>query len=641
MLPELERAADVEQKVTLQERIFELGYESLSVRGGLDAIYRLAPRFDDAGLFEGSDWAHPERLQPGLVQHTIETREGLGVEVMSQLRLLAIANEKVDHDRVAPDEARAFLERVLALNLASLFPVETDDGAPAKHLFEFIVASLGAESVMGRLVVEAERILLTRPIDVSRVRKMIDTAARNVAAWGTGEVAREAMLLVDALYGPTPLSRRVDLAGYRHALDRLDEPALMLEADTMAASMRRTGLVCPQHATLVRWANEHHRRALVRALGIEQVGRTSLDEHWLLVRRLVEEAIHPGTAQSVYGLARLLDRGLLFRPPVPAGLRKLLYVDILPDVAAELTVAVDGDDSEADARAVLIAGALSLLGQPLGVDQGQNPTCQAARAISLWAQNDPGILLGLVAHAARDGNVVMYFEGQPIESKDVERGVAEEIHSELDPISLLLTPHLDRIYWEMSRRALDRDEDEHKWVNPEFHGWWVHRGFATLIDEMTRRITSPSEFVRWFYACYHPSYNGGREVVVPQPCGIAITNMHGNFVDWHAISLQRVDEDPTEELRAYFFNPNHDTIRDWGHGVTSSTSDHGEVEGESSLPFHQFAARVYLFHYDPTEVGDPKAVPDDEVERVVSMLRNGWAADFEWAPEDTTGEESS
>ncbi len=319
----------------------------------------------------------------------------------------------------------------------------------------------------------------------------------------------------------------------------------------------------------------------------------------------------------------------MYHAPVPAGLRALQSLHLAPTVAEEILACADGDDPP-PARALLIAGVLSVLGLPRGVDQGHNPTCQSARAISLWAQIDPGYLLKLVVRAARGEGLVMEFEGKTIDSRLVERGVADELHPELDTVSLLLTPHLDRLYWEMSRHAIDRDVDEHKWVNPAFHGWWVHRGFAAVLHELTGRVREAETFVRRFFAAYHPRFNGGRSLMIPQPCGIATTNLAGNFLDWHAVSIQRVEEDLSGDLRVYFFNPNHDKGQDWGLGVVTSTSDNGELMGESSLPFEQFASRLYVFHYDPAETGPLDEVSPAAVAGVLQQMRASWAKDFDW-----------
>ena len=40
----------------------------------------------------------------------------------------------------------------------------------------------------------------------------------------------------------------------------------------------------------------------------------------------------------------------------------------------------------------------------------------------------------------------------------------------LAPVSLVVAPHLERIYAEMGRRCIGREGDPHRWVKPEFHG---------------------------------------------------------------------------------------------------------------------------------------------------------------------------
>ncbi|MCA9619392.1 MAG: hypothetical protein KC731_10220, partial [Myxococcales bacterium] len=80
-----------------------------------------------------------------------------------------------------------------------------------------------------------------------------------------------------------------------------------------------------------------------------------------------------------------------------------------------------------------------------------------------------------------------------------------------------------------------------------------------------------------------------------------------------------------------FFNPNNEGRQNWGQGVSPSVEGHGEVEGESSLPFHQFASRIYAFHYNPYEEGDGYAVPEADVEEIEAMVRESWGRFFAWA----------
>jgi hypothetical protein len=262
----------------------------------------------------------------------------------------------------------------------------------------------------------------------------------------------------------------------------------------------------------------------------------------------------------------------------------------------------------------------------LGVGQGDNPTCQSARALSLWAYSDPDYLLQLLAWAGRDDGVLMSFHGRQISSAYLPAGGAGRVGHDLDPVSLVLVPHLDRVYAEMTRLAHTAGQDPHIYVNPEFHGWRVGRGFAIAVDVASGKLQDYESFVRLFYACYHPAYNGGHPLIHPQPVGLAATDSLARFVGWHAITILRVTLDPSGAVRVYFYNPNNDSGQDLGNGVVVSTEGHGEVHGESSLPVTQFASRLYLFHYDPLEVWDPHAVPQSEVDDVTRQGQTSWAA---------------
>ncbi len=399
--------------------------------------------------------------------------------------------------------------------------------------------------------------------------------------------------------------------------------------------MDTTGLVSPPHALFLRFAAAQPASAdtdalIADTLALKRVGRTSLAEHRALITELIELAVTAQTERCIYGLSRLLERGVLFSPPVAPGLRRLAVVPIHADIAHQLQSASGYADDAQPARTLLLAGTLSVLGQPRGMDQGHNPTCQSARAISLWSQNDIGYLLAVIAHAARDNEVVAQFEGQPIHSSALSFGLAAELHRELDPVSLMLTPHLDKIYMEMSRRTIGRGEDGHKWVNPEQHGWWVYRGFAAAVDVQSGALHDFDGFTRRFFAAYHPEYNGGRDLAYAQPCGVAVTNHDAVFVGWHAVSIQRVARDDAQQWRVYFFNPNRDKGQDWGQDVVTSTGGHEEREGESSLPFTQFAARLYVYHYEPQEIGDPYAVPAETVADIRAMVAASWAAGRPW-----------
>lgn len=61
--------------------------------------------------------------------------------------------------------------------------------------------------------------------------------------------------------------------------------------------------------------------------------------------------------------------------------------------------------------------------------------------------------------------------------------------------------------------------------------------------------------------------------------------------------------------------------------VVVSTSGHGERFGEASLPFEQFASRLYIYHYDPLEPGELNTVTDAELARVNGYIARSWGGD--------------
>jgi hypothetical protein len=630
-------------------RLLNATLRLLAQPGGVDVAYAQAHRFDDAGVFEGSDWDHPERLQPSLSRGSLSgAREAVAVESLSRLRMMAIAEGNHKHAAVDADAAREYLQRSLVMSLDLLQPDRTEagrqQGAGLRHqaveaLLQFELDRIGGARVVAALVDEADRLLDQRLIDVSDARGMLDRIERLLVEHGGGgldpdddpdiaEAVEHGRFLLSAARGPTEAS--ADGAdGYLARLEGLDDAHRRTEYRKLGECMNATGLVCPAHAVLLReLADSGSLQDLTLVLGLDRVGEDCLAAFEPLARLLIRRAVWPETAQCIYGLSKLLEGGKLFFPPVPPALRRLAQLDMLPEVEAQLRAELG--EGAPDGRSLLLAGVVSVLGLPLGVGQGNNPTCQSARAISLWSQCDPGYLLELIMWAARDGEIDQHFEGSLIRSSELTEGLIEDFHTDLDTVSLVLVPHLDKIYWEMGRRIAGRGEDGHRWINPEFHGWWVHRGFASTIDYATGAVNDFEGFIRRFHAAYHPDYNAAAELIYPQPAGIVATDAFGTFLGWHAIAIQRVDEDPDGRMRVYFYNPNNEGRQDWGQGIVTTTHGHGEQPGESSLPFDQFCARLYVFHFNERELGDPDAVPAADIGEIARMVRESWAADKPW-----------
>lgn len=615
-------------------KVLQLAGRLLCQPDGPDQLYRRATALERAGLFDGTDWAHPEILQADITVQTLRLggADDIALESLSELRLLAVARGELSHPALSAEQAHHYLAQVLALNLDLLFEtggeaVRVRQGrmaAAVRGVLHTLVSHIGYDQIIDRLIEEIWRILAQRPVRVDHIKAMITQIAAclyNPAI--TVSNSRGADRLVSALFGPTQASvEDPGLELYAERLATMDTQALQQEAGGFARAMHDTGLVSAYQPVFLRFALTQSSELVSAALGLSATGRDALLCYQELVYALIDAAVFPETAQAAYGLALMLERGVLFAPPVAPALWRQLGQTLSPSADAAIVQAL-GD--ALPAKVQLIAGVLTVLGLPLGVGQGNNPTCQSARAISMWAYNDPDYLLQMIVWATRDDDLVMHFEGQRLSSKELAPSWPAVAPQDVDAVSAVLVPHLDRIYHAMGALCADRDDDPHRWINPEFHGWWVGRGFRLAVDLATGKLHDYAAFVRHFYACYHPLHNGNQPLIYPQPAGLAVTDSAARFVGWHAITIQRLTLDQDEVMRVYFYNPNNDSGQDLGNGVKVSTEGRGERYGESSLPVAEFVSRLYIFHFDPLEHLDPARVPDDDVAEVETLARGSWA----------------
>ncbi len=626
-------------KFTQSANVLETARRLMALPGGVAAVYERIGDLADAGIFSGSDWEFPQNLRPAAAANTLKLARDhtLVLECLSELHLAAIAREELSSDRIEADEARAFLAQVLALNLRLVFG-QLDEaervrlGRNAEMVQQhqrFVAEQIGYGEIIEKLIAEIWRILAQRPIDTSHVQEMVTRVAVYLASEDPGLPANRASgaeRLISALYGPTRGCREdPGLEVYENRLTGMDETALRDEALGFGRAMHDTGLVSPYHAVFLRWILDQSPDLVPAALGLSSTGTEALACYRELIHVLIDEAVWPETAHAIYGLAGMLERGVLYHAPIGPALWRQIHLQLCPEAESLL----GGTDANAhpSGRVRLLSGLVTMLGLPRGIGQGDNPTCQAARALSLWSSNDPDYLLQVVAWASRDNDVQSYFEGKSLSSAQLLQTQPATTFTDVDPVSAVTVPHLDAIYNEMGRLCIGRSEDPHRWVNPEFHGWWVGRGFAIAVNVTTGMLHDFDTFVRRFYACYHPLYNGNNPVIHSQPAGVAVTDITARFVGWHAISIERVGYDPEGIIRVYFFNPNNDSTQDWGNGVMVATEGNGERYGESSLPVEQFVSRLYIYHFDPRDEASQANVPADAVARIEELARASWAAD--------------
>ncbi|MYL37407.1 hypothetical protein [Halobacillus litoralis] len=626
-------------KPKYQTDVYQEANRLIDADDGFENLYQHAARFEEAGVFQDGPWESAEKLQPPLVAGSLKAK-GLPmiIEVLSELRMLAIAEGKASNPGVTRTMAEEFLNEVMVLNLNLLFPDASESARMEKHendekaekLFTFLSTHLSSTALIQTLIDEIKRLTAQRPIMIKRVVSMIKMAKEMVNLDTEKNDMSELVQFISAIEGPSPLSDQYkDVHAYRSQLKTIPRAELISESTALAKSMRDTGLVAPHHATLLRFLSKQNPGLLSYALSLNSKGSANLEENRELVIQLIRSSIFPGTRQSVYGLAMMLERGILSHSPVAPGLRRLIELDIRPDVRNALYSTTNTGEG-VTANSILVAGAIQVLGQPLGVGQGFNPTCQAARGISLWAQHAPGFLLEIIPRAARDGDLDFTFEGAQIHSKDLKGGLAPDLDKELDPVSLVLVPHLDKIYSEMMTRVALRGEDGHRWVNPAFYGNWVQKGFSSVFDPITGYVLDYNGFLKLFYATHHPDYNDDYELIYPNPVGIFITNVHGKLLGLHAVSITRIAKDPHGMYRIYFYNPNNDGSQNWGQNIEPSVNGNGEQEGESSLPFEEFTSRLYAFHYNPYEQGDAYAVENTIVQSIRTLAQESWGRDYTW-----------
>ncbi|WP_232802382.1 hypothetical protein [Alloalcanivorax mobilis] len=619
-------------------KVLQLASRLLCQPDGPASLFERAQQLEQAGVFDGTDWAHPEILQADITVQTLRlgSTDEVTLECLSELRLLALAEQRHSHATLSGEQAHHYLSQVLALNLDLLFDIGGGEATRVRlgrmaegvrRVLQLLVTHIGYDNILDRLMGEIWRILAQRPIRVDHIKAMISQIA---ACLYDPDIAvtssRGADRLISALFGPTQASiEDPGLAVYQERLAGMDGPALQQEAGGFARAMHDTGLVSAYHPVFMRFALEHAQDLLPVALGLSPTGRDALACYQELVHALIHGAVYPETPQAVYGLALMLERGVLFAPPVAPALWRQLDLALCEPARAAIELAA-GTGQPANVH--LLAAVLGVLGVPFGVGQGNNPTCQSARAISMWAYNDPDYLLQMIAWAARDDDLVMHFEGQRLSSRELAEGaVSPSAPMDVDAVSAVLVPHLDRIYHAMGALCAGRDDDPHRWINPEFHGWWVGRGFQLAVDLETGALNHYDAFVRHFYASYHPLYNGNQPLIHPQPAGLAVTDSAARFVGWHAITIQRVTLDQNNDMRVFFYNPNNDGGQDLGNGVKVATEGFGERFGESSLPVEEFVSRLYIFHFDPLEPAHPENVDADAVASVEALARGSWAAD--------------
>ncbi|WP_291788483.1 hypothetical protein [Cecembia sp.] len=609
---------------------------------GLEFVYQHIAELTDAGIFEGSAWADPSKLVAGLVNGTLKSgHPNSTIEILSELRLLAMAKDEIQNNRLGSGDAENYIQEVIVANLEFVFnePLEETRLVMGEHelkkvhtLFKFISEKTALNNVKEKLVEELTLICEQRPVVTEKQRKIIALIKEKIDLDPKNELDAKLLRFQRSIYRPTLRTLNKDFREYGLSLNKLTKSQLKEECKEMSRVMLSFGLVSQYHAVLVLFlTGQDHKELVPLCLGLSEAGTARWKEFQEFIANLILKTIHPYNAQCIYGLAKMLESGIFSREAVRSGLANMLAIKIHPEVEERILKSTRTPHEKVNALQYLMGALFRVLGQPLGIGQGNNPTCQSARGISMWSQHAPAKLIHMVQTAATHNDLTFRFEAQEIKSSEVGLGLVQNLDHNLDAVSVTLVPMLDKIYNEMMLRASGRGEDPHKWVNPALYGQWIQIGFASAYDYLSNAIVDFDGFIRVFYAMAHPSYNGGHRLIYPNPVGIFITSAKGDMLGFHAVSLLRVDLDLKGIYRAYFLNPNNEGRQDWGQGIKPSVFGNGEVYGESSLPLYEFAARIYAFHYNNLEAaGKMKNVPAKEVKQIEKLAKESWGRAYTW-----------
>jgi hypothetical protein len=576
-----------------QQAVLEEAAAVLKEPNGISKIFKYAHLFDEAGLFAGKPWENVRKLNPVLVRGTFHAGGITATaEALNNLRILAIARGDLVHPEMSAYEATEFLTKVMALNLDLLLMKETEENRvmqlykdkQASEILGFISDHCFSPLVFQSLYQEVDNLAVQRPIVTNKILKLIASAKR--LAGGLEEADSSLMKYENAVYSPTDLSAGISIEEYETKLKNSTDLLLMREATQLRSSMKNTGLVSPFHAVFLNYINKEKHSLLESMLCVNELARENLGAHRSFISTLIDSAVTINTRQSIYGLMRLLQRDI-FTSEFIDEVEKLIKVPLHHKVKTKLTAVTNLTNINAH-RQLLVSEMISVLGQPLGIGQGFNPSCQSTRALSYWAQKEPVLLLKMFNCFLENECITFNFEGRSISSKNLSQFKLDD-EDNIDTVSLLLLPHLDSIYLEMLNSAKGRGQDPHKWINPSFHLKGVWTEFS---DEY-----SDFEFTTKFHQFYHPSKNPKINEGLPQPAGITIYNHSGQPLGAHAVLIQRVAPDSIGCIRIYFYNPNNDGLQVWGNSIKTSVHGNGEQEGESSLPFDDFLHCLYAFHY--------------------------------------------
>jgi hypothetical protein len=582
----------IEQKTYFREAALEEAALLLGEKKGLELLFGYASIFEPSGVFAGTAWEDLKGLNPGLTRGTLMAGGTLAAaETLSNLRILGLAGGIYMSPEMTSNEAREYLENLLAHNIDLLAVKDTgsnqhswnDKNDCAISLMRYLASHCFSPKIFELLERDISNLVAQRPIVVSEVISRVNSACNlaggNVKCYPTLHTCQQ------ALFSPSELAQRQ--GDYLQEIKKAGDLSLLTEASQLRDSMLATGLVSLHHAIFLRYIAKEKPYLLEAFFGKTKAARAALRRNFSLICKIIEQIGMEETSQCIFGLYQMFDRQV-FTVEVVRELE-----EIFSDQLAICSPLTKSGKNSRNIKKEILAGLISILGQPLGAAQGFNPTCQSTRLLSYLAQKYPEKLIRLARKLLSSGEIAFVYEGKSISSSNLEHSELKDV-AHIDSLSVWMLPHLDAIYGEMLKRATGRGFDPHRWVNSHFYIEGVLPGFAE------RGKDNEQEFVDLFHQYYFPS-SGCIKTHLPQPAGIMAYDRNGRQLGPHAILIQRVEDNQNGEVRVYFYNPNNDSLQHWYNGIMTSVKDHGERHGEASLRFDDFINCLYAFHFPESQ----------------------------------------
>ena len=141
LFQEYEEATSLTRESKLHKLISQVDVLSLTEEG-IAYLYGRVLDLITVGVLEGTAWADPAKLQAVFVKGTLKSgHPGSSLEVMSELRMLALAKGDLQADNTTAQEAKEFLEEVIAHNLEFVFQSPTEETRATMSEHEMTKAS--------------------------------------------------------------------------------------------------------------------------------------------------------------------------------------------------------------------------------------------------------------------------------------------------------------------------------------------------------------------------------------------------------------------------------------------------------------------------------------------------------------------